>query len=91
MDIGVISKGKYKGKGKGKNKGKKGKKGNQGKVYGSYAQHQQKNYNNQGKGKGKEVGQGMHFQRTASVQRKKNHDKEKEQPYATSVVNKDTQ
>ena len=41
MDIGAISKGKYKGKGKGKHKGKKGKKGNKGKGYGSYGQHQQ--------------------------------------------------
>ena len=34
MDIGAISKGKYKVKGKGKHKGKKGKKGNKGKGYG---------------------------------------------------------
>ena len=56
MDIGAISKGKYKGKGQGKYKGKKG---NKGKGYGSYGQHQQGNYTSQStKGEGK-VGQGM--------------------------------
>ena len=60
MDIGAISKGKYKGKGKGKHKGKKGKKGNKGKGYGSYGQHPQGNYNSQPTGKGK-IGRGMPF------------------------------
>ena len=62
MDIGAISKGKYKGRGKGKYKGKKRKKGNKGKGYGSYGHHAQGNYNTQSTGKGKgKIGQGMPF------------------------------
>ena len=74
MDIGAISKGKYKGKGKGKSTGKKG---NKGKGYGSYGQHQQRNYIPQSTGKG-QVGQETPY-------KGQQQDKGKGKPYSKST------
>ena len=95
MDIGAISKGKYKGKGQGKYKGKKGKKGNKGKGYGSYGQHQQGNYTSQStKGKGK-VGQGMPSKGQHDKGKGKSYSKstgqEKDMSFVTSLDNQVTQ